>query len=274
MTPASAAPFSRLRQSFRRSLDHYHDQAGAQARIADDLAAMLLENRPAPRIGRVFEFGCGTGHLTRALLQRFEITELVLNDLVAEAATPACAIAAAKGLDAAFMAGPVEGTRPGGGWDLIASASTVQWIADLPRLLQRLCGLLRPGGWLALSGFGRDQFRELVALGSLAQAPNYLDLRDWPAVLPQGMELIAIRQAPIVLEFGSASEVLRHLRATGVNAGANRHWTRAALARFQAGYQARFAEGGVFPLTYDPVILVARQSFGADAQMRPARRVI
>ncbi|WP_264212968.1 malonyl-ACP O-methyltransferase BioC [Leisingera thetidis] len=250
----------RIRQSFRRGLDSYHRSASVQADIAARLAGMLQAQGAPRQIGAALEFGCGTGHLTRQLLQRFETGSLILNDLVPEAA---CALRALDGTvpaQARFEPGPIETLPLPQDLDLIASASTVQWIPDLPALTARLAARLKPGGWLALSGFGRGQFRELAALGSAAAAPSYLDAAEWRAVLPESMEILAIEQRPAVLEFGTALELLKHLRQTGVNGHAQHSWSRRRLRDFEAAYRAQFGRDGRLPLTYDPVLLAARKT--------------
>jgi len=251
---------SRIRQSFRRGLESYHRHASVQADIAARLAQMLQGQGAPERFEAALEFGCGTGHLTRQLLQRFEAGSLVLNDLVPEAALVLEALGGHAPPQARFEGGPIEGVPLQQGLDLIASASTVQWIADLPALLVRLAAQLQPGGWLALSGFGRGQFRELAALGSAAAAPSYLDAGEWDAVLPEGMEILAIEQRPAVLEFDTALALLKHLRQTGVNGHAQQSWSRRRLRQFEDAYRARFGRDGRLPLTYDPVLLVARKA--------------
>ncbi|WP_291732436.1 malonyl-ACP O-methyltransferase BioC [Leisingera sp. F5] len=251
---------TRVRQSFRRGLDSYHGTASVQADIAAQLAGLLQAQGAPRRFGAVLEFGCGTGHLTRHLLQRFSAGSLLLNDLVPEAAQVLQALGGAAPAQSRFEAGPIETLPLPQQLDLIASASTVQWVCDLPALMARLAARLKPGGWLALSGFGRGQFRELAALGSAAAAPSYLDAGEWPSVLPQGLEILAIEQRPAVLEFDTALELLKHLRRTGVNGHAQQSWSRRRLQEFEDAYRQRFGGGGKLPLTYDPVLLVARKT--------------
>ncbi|MFY0310236.1 malonyl-ACP O-methyltransferase BioC [Leisingera sp. D0M16] len=251
---------SRVRQSFRRGLESYHRNASVQAEIAAQLAEMLQAQGAPGQFGAALEFGCGTGHLTRQLLHRYRIGSLLLNDLVPEAAFALQALEGAEQPQVRFEAGPVESLPLPQELDLIASASTVQWIPDLPALTARLAARLKPGGWLALSGFGRGQFRELAALGSAAAAPSYLDAGEWRAVLPESLNLLAVTQAPVVLEFDNALALLKHLRQTGVNGHAQQSWSRRHLRDFEDAYRARFGRSGKLPLTYDPVLLVARRT--------------
>lgn len=254
-----AAPLldqTRLRASFRRGLETYHKDAIAQARIARRLAELLRQSGAPEYFGSALEFGCGTGLLTGELQAHHGFGQLTLNDLVPEAASGPAAQAAGN---TRFIAGPVETAPLPQGLDLIASASTVQWVADLPALLERLAAHLAPGGWLALSGFGRGQFRELQAMGSGAGAPSYADAGEWEAMLPPELQLVHSSQASEVLEFSSGLELLRHLRRTGVNARAGGQWSRARMRGFETRYLARFGKDGMLPLTYDAVWVLARK---------------
>lgn len=255
MTPRARV---RVAESFRRGLETYHSAARTQAQIARDLVLMLRGNGAPAGFAKALEFGCGTGHLTKALVQSFDLDTLYLNDLLPEAADLAARSVAP--LCPKVLTGPVESLDLPTGIDLIASASTVQWVLDWPKVLDRLCDALAPKGWLALSGFGTNQYHELTVLSSGGAAPNYMDAQDWPRILPQGMELLEIRQTPIVVTFDSAREVLRHLRRTGVNGRAGDQWTREQLQRFETAYHDRFEQDGKVTLTYDPVMLIARKA--------------
>lgn len=254
----AATPSDRIRRSFARSQHSYHAAALAQAQIASLLTDALLCAGAPPRFHKALEFGCGTGHFTQSLLQRFAIDHLILNDLVAQSADALPAILQAHKTEATFHSGPIETLPLADPFDLIASASTVQWVADPAALTARLAGHLAPGGWLAISGFGRDHFVELRAVGGAAEAPSYLDPADWRAMLPADLTVHSVEKHRIALEFTDAINLLRHLRQTGVNARAGRHWTRADLATFEARLRASQAPDGPLTLTYCPVILIAQ----------------
>lgn len=242
----------KVEQSFRRGLKTYHESATQQAQIAHHLSELMTRHLPH-RLDRVLEFGMGTGHLTRSLSNGFEINHLYVNDLVSD-----CAEFAPKG--AAFIGGPIEGTAMPENLDLICSASTVQWIEDLPSMLQRFTNALAPGGWLALSGFGHRQFQELRALGSTAAAPNYMDAADWQFVLPEDLAIRHLSQVQTTEWFPSALSLLKHLRDTGVNGASNRSWTTQDLRAFETEYVSRFGTEEGLPLTYDPVWILAQKA--------------
>ena len=250
---------TRVRQSFRRGLSSYHEHATAQADIAVRLALLLRQSGAPKHFETALEFGCGTGHLTRQLMKGFGLGHLTLNDLVAEVAPGLGALVEHRVETTDFSFGPIEAVPLPDELELIASASTVQWVADVPSLMARLCARLRPGGWLALSGFGCAQFYQLRALGSGAAAPGYFDAEAWAGMMPKGMELVQVQQEQIVLEFESALALLKHLRRTGVNAQSNQSWSRGRLKAFEAEYVSRFGQNDRLPLTYDPVWIVARK---------------
>lgn len=242
---------SKVAQSFRRGLRTYHKSATQQADIAQHLSDLMAQHLPH-RMNRVLEFGMGTGHLTLALSRGFQIDQLYLNDLVSD-----CADFAPT--SAEFIGGLIEGVALPQKLDLICSASTVQWIEDLPTMLERFSDALVPGGWLAFSGFGHNQFQELRALGSTAAAPNYMDASDWQFVLPPNLRIRHQSQSQTTKWFPSAHSVLKHLRDTGVNGASNRSWTAQDLRAFEAQYIERFGTSRGLPLTYDPVWVLAQK---------------
>lgn len=241
----------KVEQSFRRGLKTYHRSATQQAQIAARLAEVMSQHVPS-KLGRVLEFGMGTGHLTQQLQDTFEIEQFIVNDLVED-----CASFAPH--DASFEGGPIEELALPEQMDLICSASTVQWIEDLPTTIERFANALKPGGWIALSGFGHQQFHELRALGSTAAAPNYMDADDWQSALPKFLKIRHVSQNQTVEWLPDALTLLKHLRDTGVNGASSSSWTNKDLQAFEIDYKSRFGTSKGLPLTYDPVWVLAQK---------------
>ena len=244
-------PAARVQRSFRRGFATYDASALVQKLIARGLTHRLLHHAADARFARVFEAGYGTGQLTRLLLQRLPIETLHLNDLAA-APLPFAP-------EADYRPGDVETLPLPDSLDLAISASMIQWISDPQALTRRLCGAVRPGGWLALSGFGPDHFPELQALGSQAAAPSLLSASGMADLLPAGWTVHEAKSYSRALWFASPHAVLRHLRDTGVNGRAKRPWSRRDLDAFCQDYEATFGQSGRVPLTYQPVWLIARK---------------
>ena len=241
----------KVHDSFRRSLPSYSAEASPQRRIARLLVQRLLRVCPTTNFRSLFEFGCGTGHLTEPLHQALQIERTTLNDLVADVAQDIAVPFEA------FIGGAVETVAWPADVDLIASASALQWLEDPDALLRRLAEHLAPHGWLALSTFGPQQFVELQKLGSDAGAPGYITPDRIGAALSAALKVVDLGGATFKLWFDSPTEVLRHLRRTGVNGRASGRWTRRDLEQFSQAYVDRFAVAGRVPLTYHPVWVIA-----------------
>ncbi|RDW11888.1 hypothetical protein DIE28_16795 [Paracoccus thiocyanatus] len=158
-----------------------------------------------------------------------------------------------------YLPGDVAAVALPGAVDLAASASMIQWVADPGLVMARLCAAVAPGGWLAISSFAPGHFPELRGLGSRAAAPSYLSGAQLAALLPPGWRVRGAGEWRIVLHFPSALEVLRHLRATGVNGCAGQIRSPGALRDFLARYEAGHGGARGVPLTYVASWLVARK---------------
>lgn len=100
--------------------------------------------RPRPGM-RALDLGCGTGELTRLAHQRLGAAETLGIDR-SEAMLRRAAQVEGGGLR--FEQGDLAAA--GGHWDLVLSNAALHWLPDHARLVPRLCGLLRPGGQLAV----------------------------------------------------------------------------------------------------------------------------
>jgi len=244
---------NRVQRSFSRSFGTYHDAACQQAWVAERLAQALIQCGAPREFEHAFELGCGTGHLTRALHKGSQFQNLTLNDLMAEAR------ATAQDHGAGFVEGDACAVMWPEGLDLVASASMIQWVPDPAVLVNRAADHLTPGGWLAISGYGPDQFRELAELGSASNAPGLIGLDALGAAVSGAFDIIEIGETRHSLRFPTPRAVLRHLRETGVNGRARETWTKSTLARFSAAYTDKFATVEGVPLTYHPIWVIARR---------------
>lgn len=243
----------RVQRSFSRSFSSYHDAAYQQAWIAGRLVQELRDAGAPRQFRSTLELGCGTGHLTERLLAAFELKEVSLNDISPEAQ------ATADRCGARFLCGDATKIDWPRQPDFIVSASMIQWLTEPALLLRRAADRLAPGGWLAVSGFGPHQYRELVEIGSSAMAPGLCRASDLAAISGDEIEVKAISECMRPLKFKNPRNVLEHLRKTGVNGRAQKSWTKSSLARFTADYIQRFGENDGVSLTYHAIWMVARK---------------
>ncbi|WP_300514701.1 methyltransferase domain-containing protein [Aliiroseovarius sp.] len=250
MTPRHS---DRVQRSFSRSFDSYHGAADQQVWVAEHLVAALRDAEAPGYFARAFEFGCGTGHLTRALMESITFDRLTLNDLMPEAR------ATAEAHGAEFLPGDAEALTWPTPLDLVVSASTIQWLENPERILRKAATQLAPGGWLAVSGFGPDQYRELSRLGSKARAPGLCTPEALAKAVSGALDVVATGEVLRQQLFPTPLDVLRHLRHTGVNARAQGAWSKSRLARFIADYDRAFGTEDGVSLTYHPVWIVAHK---------------
>ena len=67
----------KIRDAFSRSAATYDKESEVQAYIASELTRKLQEISPKT----ILEIGCGTGNLSKLLLDRYHPDSLVLNDI-------------------------------------------------------------------------------------------------------------------------------------------------------------------------------------------------
>lgn len=253
-------PQLKIQHSFHRSLRNYDDEAKAQKKIANRLLEYMAASELPDHFSRVLEFGCGTGFLTKPLLNQTTISELVVNDLVEEC-QDFLPLQRNDQHRITFLAGDIESIEIPNRCDLICSSSCIQWTRDLPTLLNKLGNHLNPGGWLAISSFSQDHFAEIESLTQRSdkQTLSYWSAAKWHAKLTADFEVSVIQQEPITQWFDSVRELLLHLRLTGVNGNAGQHWSQGKLAKFEREYRSRYERDGKVQLSYDPIYIVARK---------------
>lgn len=173
-----------LIRAFSAAAPGYEQAAAAQARAARLLADRALE-RPRPPSPRVLEIGCGTGLLTRILLERLTGGAYLATDIA-----PGM-VAAIEGAiaDPRLIVREMDGEAPDPGearFDLIVSNLAAQWFSDQEAAFARLAERLAPGGRLAATTLGAGSFAEWrcahEALGQACGIPAYPTLhhaRTW-----------------------------------------------------------------------------------------------
>ena len=236
-----------IRTRFAKSIRSYAEYAQAQtvisSRLCSLLSAVLLEE---PQ--RVLEVGCGTGTFTRRFLEQFRPEELVLNDICPEVEEALADLLTPQAGEStpqiSFTAGDAELCSLPGDRDLIVSCSVLQ---------------VRGGGCIALTTFGPDNLQEVTAVTGTGL--SYLPLGWLHGLLDEaGLRTVLAEDEHLTLNFPSPTEVLRHLKHTGVTGVTRTSWTRGRLAEFSAEYSSRYGDGdGSVPLTYHPVYLIARK---------------
>lgn len=130
------------------------DEEPRRVRLAADIAAGIRRTVPFGTAWDGLDFGCGTGLVT------LELAPFVRSMVGADSSAGMLARLAAKveaGMAAnvrTLAAAELPVRTPV--FDLVVSAMTLHHVDDVPALLGRLAGLLRPGGYLALADLDRE----------------------------------------------------------------------------------------------------------------------
>jgi trans-aconitate 2-methyltransferase len=109
-----------------------------------DLMAQVQTDSPR----EVADLGCGTGHLTVTLTERFPRAQVWGVDSSAEMLEAAQKHAQPGRLE--FVCGDIISWTPPQPLELIVSNAALQWVPNHGALIPRLAGLLEEGGWLAI----------------------------------------------------------------------------------------------------------------------------
>lgn len=206
----------RIRRSFDRA-EGYDGAATLQRLAAHNLAARLVRALDGRKPTRILEIGCGTGLLTELLARNWPEAQIVATDfapqMLERASRRAIPRTEFKLMDAANPT--VEGP-----FDVVCGNLVMQWLEQPEQVMERLGGLLAPGGVLAVSTLLDGTFAEWKAAcaseGVQPATPHYPQARQiqaWTPWLFAGLW----ESESCVQAFGSGLEFVRHLKATGAS---------------------------------------------------------
>ena len=267
------SPLDRLavRRAFSRAAKGYAETAVLQREVEDRLLERLEYLPSAPE--RVLDLGAGPGRASIAMRQRYPKAQVIALD----AALPMLAQVRrhwwrpVHGVCAEAESLPLRAASV----DLVFSNLCLQWCPDLPRVLDELRRVLRPGGMLLLSSFGPETLKELRMAWSAADAAAHVNrFADMPvvgdALMAAGFRDPVLDLETWTLTYRDAKTLMRELRAIGAsNADAERPrglTGKARLQRMLAAYEP-MRRDGVLPATYE---VIYAQAF-APAEGQPRR---
>ncbi len=191
-------------QSFEACVDVYDQYSDIQRRIAQILANELpILERP-----NVLEIGCGTGALTRHLLDIYKDGKFYITDV-----SPRMLAFARKRFRAApdMRWGLMDGENPISDqrYDLIVSNMVVQWFENPDEAFGKLLRLLKPGGVLFYTAPAPTCFQEWKSvLSELSLPTGVLNFEALPG---------AFREEKMVVSYGSVFNFLQSLKGSGAH---------------------------------------------------------
>lgn len=246
-------------ERFSEARHTYRDNALIQHSVARRLWELSREHLRMPANGaEVLEIGVGQGVLTDLYHTSLPDATLTLWDIadIDTASLPRNARFERCDAETAISSAPTK-------YDLIISASTIQWFNSPGGFIEKAAQALAPGGVLAIALYGPETYRELTRVtGNSLNYPTLGTLLS--AAEKASLQPVEAKEETVSATFDSLKSLLRHIKLTGVN----------ALERKQAGATSGrgntskavailrhypTAPDGSATLTYHPIYLILKK---------------
>lgn len=236
---------------FRKSVETYDSSAVVQKEMAQRLIDKILANC-GKEFDKVFEFGVGTGFLSKNILNEIGFKEYYANDIIEE--SEFCI----KNIinDAKFLPGDIEKIQIKDNFNLILSNAVMQWIVDVDELLLKIKNNLASDGYFAFTTFGEQNFKEIKETTGVSL--NYLKSDTLKEKCEKDFEIVYFEENLQTLCFNSPLEVLKHIKYSGTNGIKSQNWTPQKLKDFDGFYRKSFCMGDKVMLTYNPIYVILR----------------
>lgn len=228
----------KVSRRFYRAGKTYDSYAFAQKLTAFRLAEMIPASL-RKKVGRMLEIGPGTGNLTYALSSFLNPAHADFVDI-----TETGPFGIAESEHYHIEDAEIWMSANNSSYDLITSASAIQWFADIPRFFSDCARLMHPSGLLAISTFAPGNLEEL---DNYRTSPIIYKSKEWYIkILERHFEIIRIEEDEIKMEFESRRHMLLHLHKTGVGGSVS-------------GGRNPFSDNlDIRSLTYRPIYILAR----------------
>ena len=271
--PGFALDRRAVRRSFDRAAAAYDAAAVLQAEVRGQLLERLDYVKLEPAV--VVDLGCGTGHSSRALKERFPRARVIALDLAEGMLREA---RRRSGWRRRFDRVCADARRlpvAAGSVDLLFSNLMLQWCTELDEVFAEFRRVLRPSGLVNFTTFGPDTLFELreawAAADGGVHVNAFADMHDLgEGLMRAGLAEPVLDVERVTLTYPDAVALMRDLKAIGAhnaNAARARGLTgRRRLAAMQAAYERR-RRNGTLPATYE---VVFAQAWGPAAR-QPVR---
>ncbi len=148
-----------IEKRFSISAKTYDRHSRPQQALIEELTAELPKNPPS----RILELGCGTGQMTRRLLERYPTVPMDASD-ISPGMIEHCRTAFSDQPQISWIVADAQTFQPPAAYPLIVSTSALHWTDDLTKTFIQVHRNLEPGGTFALGMMLQGTLRELREL--------------------------------------------------------------------------------------------------------------
>ncbi len=236
---------------FKKSIQTYDDSAVIQKEMAHTLIDKILSNC-GNSFDKVFEFGAGTGFLSKNILQKIKFKEYYANDIIEE--SEFCIKNIINNVN--FLAGDIEKIELNKKFNLIVANAVMQWITNTDELLLKIHNNLEDDGYFAFTSFGEQNFKEIKETTGVSL--SYLKSETLKEKCEHNFEVIYFEENIQTLCFNTPLDVLKHIKYSGTNGIKTLNWTTSKLKHFESYYRECFGMNDKVTLTYNPVYMILK----------------
>ena len=260
---------ARVRASFDRAANTYDAAAVMQKLVREEMLNRLDLVNMQPK--RILDAGCGTGHASQALMQKYPKAQAISLDLAmgmlhkAQSMSTSFTQRIKQGLGLSkqrLLCADIEQLPlADGSLDMVWSNLAIQWCNDLDAAFTDMHRVLRTDGLLMFSTLGPDTLKELRAASSVDEAhvhvSRFIDMHDiGDALVRAGFAAPVLDVERITLTYDDVIAVMRDLKSIGAHNAADGRSRglqgRGFLKQLTEKYE-RFRKDGKLPATFEVV---------------------
>jgi malonyl-CoA O-methyltransferase len=207
----------------------------------------------------IIEVGCGTGFLTKQIIEILKPHHLFINDLSSRMISTTVENICKTGFTHfTLLPGDAETINFAREVDAVITSSTLQWFNNLEVFVHKVANSLKHNGIFAFSTFGSKNFEQIKSL--TGKGLKYPSINQLISLLTPHFDVLDVRESEIIEWFSEPCEAMRHIKNTGVNALATKCMKSAEFKDFLQKYQDLYANNKAeVPLTYHPLWFVCRK---------------
>lgn len=260
---------ARVRASFDRAANSYDAAAVMQKLVREEMLSRLELVSMQP--SRILDAGCGTGHASQALMQKYPKAQMfsldfamgMLHKSKAMNTSVTHRIKQTLGFNKQHLlcADIEQLPLADASLDMVWSNLAIQWCNDLDAAFTDMHRVLRNDGLLTFSTLGPDTLKELRAASSVdgehVHVSRFIDMHDiGDALVRAGFAAPVLDVERITLNYDDVIAVMRDLKSIGAhNAadGRSRGLQGRGFLKQMTEHYERFRKNGKLPATFEVV---------------------